>query len=54
MEITTISNVVALAAEVMESTNQAACAGLSVDAFENIVQQIFDNINLFMKWEKSG
>ena len=51
MEITTLSNLVALAIEVSQLSYEATDAHLTKDAFENIVDAIFDKIDLLKKWE---
>ena len=54
MEISTISNVVALANQILESSDHAAGTDLSAKVFEEIVFKIFDKVNMFSKWEKTG
>ena len=52
MEVTTISNVVALAAEI--GADQVGSANFTPEAFKLIVMKLFDKINLFSKWNKTG
>ena len=54
MEVTTISHVVAMANQILESSEQAGTTDISAKAFLQIVLKIFDKINMFSKWEKSG
>ena len=54
MEVTTISHVVAMANQIIESSEQAGTTDISAKAFLEIVLKIFDKINMFSKWEKSG
>ena len=51
MEITTLSNLVALAIEVSQLSYEATDAHLTKDAFDDIVDAIFDKIDLLKKWE---
>ena len=52
MEVTTISNVVALAVEI--GADQVGSANFTPEAFKLIVMKLFDKINLFSKWNRTG
>ena len=51
MEITTLSNLVALASEVSGLSYEANDAHLAKDTFDDIIDTIFDKIDLLKKWE---
>ena len=54
MEITTLSNLMALAAEISGLNFEDTDAYLTEDAFNEVVDAIFDKIDILSKWETSG
>ena len=54
LEICTLSNLVALAVTSSGISFAAKDAFLSEDKFKEIVNLIFQQINMFSKWEKEG
>ena len=54
MEITTLSNLMALAAEISGLNFEGTDAYLTEDAFNEVVDAIFDKIDILSKWETSG
>ena len=54
MEITTLSNLMALAAKISGLNFEASDAYLTEDAFNEVVNDIYDKIDILSKWETSG
>ena len=54
MEITTLSNLVALASQLSNIDFSAPDAKLSEEAFFQLVKNIFIKINLLPKWNRTG